>query len=38
MGDEDPLGTLAQVKRLPQVDRELVAGGNAAKLLKIKPK
>lgn len=36
MGDEDPLGMLAQVKRLPRADRDLVAGGNAARLLKIK--
>lgn len=36
MGDEDPLGMLAQVKRLARADRDLVAGGNAAKLLKLK--
>jgi aminocarboxymuconate-semialdehyde decarboxylase len=36
MGDEDPLGLLAQVKRLPKADRDLVAGGNAARLLKLK--
>ena len=36
MGDEDPLGMLAQVKRLPKADRDLVAGGNAAKLLKLR--
>ncbi len=36
MGDEDPLGMLAQVKRLPKADRDLIAGGNAARLLKIK--
>ncbi len=36
MADDDPLGTLAQVKRLPRADRELVAGGNAARLLKLK--
>jgi aminocarboxymuconate-semialdehyde decarboxylase len=38
MGDEDPLGMLARVKRLPRADRELIAGGNAARLLKIKAK
>lgn len=36
MGDEDPLGMLARVKRLPRAERDLVAGGNAARLLKIK--
>ena len=36
MGEEDPLGLLAQVKKLSKADRELVAGGNAARLLKIK--
>jgi aminocarboxymuconate-semialdehyde decarboxylase len=36
MGDEDPLGLLAQVKRLPKAERDLIAGGNAARLLKIK--
>lgn len=36
MGEEDPLGLLAQVKRLPRAERELVAGGNAARLLKLK--
>ena len=36
MADDDPLGTLAQVKRLPKLARELVAGGNAARLLKFK--
>jgi aminocarboxymuconate-semialdehyde decarboxylase len=38
MGDEDPLGMVAQVKRLPRADRDLVVGGNAAKLLKMKLK
>ncbi|MDP3615241.1 MAG: amidohydrolase family protein, partial [Rubrivivax sp.] len=37
MADDDPMGTLAQVNRLPKVARELVAGGNAARLLKLKP-
>ena len=36
MGEEDPLGLLAQVKKLSKADRELVQGGNAARLLKIK--
>ena len=36
MGEDDPLGLLAQVKRLPKAARDLVAGGNAARLLKIK--
>jgi aminocarboxymuconate-semialdehyde decarboxylase len=36
MGDDDPLGLLAQVKRLPKAQRDLIAGGNAAKLLKLK--
>ena len=36
MGDEDPLGMLAQVKRLPAATRDLVAGGNAARLLGMK--
>jgi aminocarboxymuconate-semialdehyde decarboxylase len=36
MADDDPLGMVAQVKRLARADRELVVGGNAARLLKIK--
>jgi aminocarboxymuconate-semialdehyde decarboxylase len=36
MGEEDPLGLIAQVQRLPRADREAIAGGNAARLLKIK--
>ncbi|MEJ8838509.1 amidohydrolase family protein [Ramlibacter sp. AN1133] len=36
MGEDDPLGLLAQVKRLPKAERELIAGGNAARLLKLK--
>ena len=35
MGEEDPLGLLAQVKRLPKASRDLIAGGNAARLLQI---
>lgn len=36
MGDEDPLGMVARVKRLPKASRDLITGGNAAKLLKLK--
>jgi aminocarboxymuconate-semialdehyde decarboxylase len=36
MGEDDPLGLVAQVKRLPKADRDLVVGGNAARLLKIR--
>jgi aminocarboxymuconate-semialdehyde decarboxylase len=36
MGEEDPLGLIAQVKRLPRASRELIQGGNAARLLNIK--
>ncbi|HWI80364.1 MAG TPA: amidohydrolase family protein [Ramlibacter sp.] len=36
MGDEDPLGLVAQVKRLPRASRDLIVGGNAARLLKLK--
>ena len=36
MADDHPLDTLAQVKRLTKVDRGLIAGGNAARLLKLK--
>jgi hypothetical protein len=36
MADDDPLGTIAEIKRLPKADRELVVGGNAVRLLKIK--
>jgi hypothetical protein len=34
--EEDPLGLLAQVKRLPKAERDLIVGGNAARLLKLK--
>lgn len=37
MGEEDPLGLIAQVKRLPKAQRDLIAGGNAARLLNLKP-
>ena len=36
MGEENPLGLIAQVKKLSKAERELVQGGNAARLLKIK--
>ena len=36
MGEDDPLGLIAQVKKLSRADRELITGGNAARLLKIK--
>jgi aminocarboxymuconate-semialdehyde decarboxylase len=36
MGDEDPLGLVAKVGRLPRAERELIVGGNAARLLKLK--
>ena len=36
MGEDDPLGLVAQVKRLPRASRDLIVGGNAARLLKLK--
>ena len=36
MGEDDPLGLVAQVKRLPKASRDLIVGGNAARLLKLK--
>ena len=36
MADDHPLDTLAQVKRLAKADRELISGGNAARLLTLK--
>ena len=36
MADDHPRDTLAQVTRLPKADRDLSAGGNAARLLKLK--
>jgi aminocarboxymuconate-semialdehyde decarboxylase len=36
MGEEDPLGLIAQVKKLSRADRQLIEGGNAARLLGIK--
>jgi aminocarboxymuconate-semialdehyde decarboxylase len=36
MGEDDPLGLLAQVKRLPRASRDLIVGGTAARQLKLK--
>ena len=36
MADDHPLDTLAQVKRLTKAERDLISGGNAARLLKLK--
>lgn len=36
MGEEDPRGLIAEVKKLSKADRELIEGMNAVKLLKIK--
>jgi aminocarboxymuconate-semialdehyde decarboxylase len=36
MGEVDPLGLIKQVKRLPKAARDLIQGGNAARLLDIK--
>ena len=37
MGEDDPLGLIASVKRLTRAERDAIEGGNAAKLLRIKP-
>jgi hypothetical protein len=36
MGEDNPRGLLAEVKRLSKSDRQLIEGLNAMKLLKIK--
>jgi aminocarboxymuconate-semialdehyde decarboxylase len=36
MGEDDPRGLIAEVKRLSAADRKLIEGGNAARLLKIR--
>ncbi|HEV2039647.1 MAG TPA: amidohydrolase family protein, partial [Casimicrobiaceae bacterium] len=36
MGEEDPLGLIASVRGLKRADRDMIEGGNAARLLKIK--
>jgi len=38
MAEVDPLGLVAAVKKLAKTDRDLITGGNAAKLFKIKRK
>jgi aminocarboxymuconate-semialdehyde decarboxylase len=38
MGVDDPLGFIARVPRLKGAERVLIEGGNAARLLKIKPR
>lgn len=37
MGEEDPVGLIESVPRLPRAEKALIMGGNAARLLKIKP-
>jgi len=37
MGDYDPLGAIKAVKKLKAAERDAIAGGNAARLLGIKP-
>jgi predicted TIM-barrel fold metal-dependent hydrolase len=36
MAEVDPLGLVSAVKRLPKSDRDLITGGNAKKLFKLK--
>ncbi len=36
MGEEDPVGLINSVPRLPSAERERIMGGNAARLLKIR--
>jgi aminocarboxymuconate-semialdehyde decarboxylase len=36
MGEEDPLGLIRSIPRLTRAEREMIEGGNAARLLKIK--
>ena len=36
MGEDDPLGLIGSVPRLTRADRDMIKGGNAARLLKIK--
>jgi aminocarboxymuconate-semialdehyde decarboxylase len=36
MGEDDPLGLIAGVRGLKRADRDMIEGGNAARLLKIK--
>jgi Amidohydrolase len=37
MGEVDPLGLISRVPRLSAADRDLVSGGNAMRLLGIRP-
>jgi aminocarboxymuconate-semialdehyde decarboxylase len=36
MGEEDPVGLIASVPRLTRAEKDMIEGGNAAKLLKIR--
>jgi predicted TIM-barrel fold metal-dependent hydrolase len=36
MAEVDPLGLISAVERLPKSDRDLITGGNAKKLFKLK--
>ena len=36
MGEEDPLGLIGSVRGLKRAERDMIEGGNAARLLKIK--
>ncbi len=38
MGDDDPVGTVDRVQGLTDAERALIKGGNAARLLKIRPR
>jgi aminocarboxymuconate-semialdehyde decarboxylase len=35
MGEEDPVGLIGSVPRLKRTERDMIEGGNAARLLKI---
>ena len=35
MGEEDPMGLIESVKRLKRSDKDMIMGGNAARLLNI---
>jgi aminocarboxymuconate-semialdehyde decarboxylase len=37
MGEEDPIGLIESVKRLKRSDKDMIMGGNAARLLNISP-
>jgi aminocarboxymuconate-semialdehyde decarboxylase len=36
MGEEDPVGLIASVPGLTRAERDMIEGGNAARLLKIR--